>query len=86
MRARTAGGLPILLVTARDALEDRLQGLNAGADDYIVKPFDLLELEARLRAVLRRPGTRDEPKLDAAASWPSILRPAKPPWAGSCSS
>ena len=62
-RARTAGGLPILLVTARDALEDRLQGLNAGADDYIVKPFDLLELEARLRAVLRRPGTRPPPKL-----------------------
>ena len=59
-RARTAGGLPILIVTARDALEDRLQGLNAGADDYIVKPFDLPELEARLRAVLRRPGTRDE--------------------------
>jgi two-component system, OmpR family, response regulator QseB len=60
IRTRTAGGLPILVVTARDALEDRVQGLNAGADDYIVKPFDLLELEARLRAVLRRPGTRDE--------------------------
>ena len=60
VRARTAGSLPILIVTARDALEDRLQGLNAGADDYIVKPFDLPELEARLRAVLRRPGTRDE--------------------------
>src|SRR3954452_19642161 len=56
----TAGRLPALLVTARDALEDRVRGLNAGADDYIVKPFDLLELEARLRAVLRRPGTRDE--------------------------
>jgi two-component system, OmpR family, response regulator QseB len=59
-RARTAGTLPVLLVTARDALEDRVRGLNAGADDYIVKPFELLELEARLRAVLRRPGTRDE--------------------------
>jgi two-component system, OmpR family, response regulator QseB len=59
-RARTAGILPVLLVTARDALEDRVRGLNAGADDYIVKPFELLELEARLRAVLRRPGTRDE--------------------------
>jgi DNA-binding response OmpR family regulator len=57
-RARTAGRLPALLVTARDALEDRVGGLNAGADDYIVKPFDLIELEARLRAVLRRPGAR----------------------------
>ena len=62
-RARTAGNLPVLLVTARDALEDRVRGLNAGADDYIVKPFDLPELEARLRAVLRRPGTRDDPTL-----------------------
>ena len=62
-RARTAGGLPILLVTARNSLEDRLQGLNAGADDYILKPFDLLELEARLRAVLRRPGTRAPPNV-----------------------
>ena len=60
VRARTAGNLPVLLVTARDALEDRVRGLNAGADDYIVKPFDLPELEARLRAVLRRSGTRAE--------------------------
>lgn len=60
-RVLTAGRLPTLLVTARDALEDRVRGLNAGADDYIVKPFDLLELEARLRAVLRRPGGRGDP-------------------------
>jgi two-component system, OmpR family, response regulator QseB len=60
VRAGTAGNLPVLLVTARDALEDRVQGLNAGADDYIVKPFDLPELEARLRAVLRRSGPRAE--------------------------
>jgi DNA-binding response OmpR family regulator len=59
-RARTAGNLPVLIVTARDALEERVRGLNAGADDYILKPFELPELEARLRAVLRRPGTRDE--------------------------
>jgi two-component system, OmpR family, response regulator QseB len=63
VRASAAGNLPVLLVTARDALEDRVRGLNAGADDYIVKPFDLPELEARLRAVLRRSGTRDEPTL-----------------------
>lgn len=50
--------VPIIILTARDELESRLQGLNSGADDYIVKPFDMLELEARLRAVLRRPGTR----------------------------
>jgi DNA-binding response OmpR family regulator len=62
-----AGGLPTLVVTARDSLEDRLLGLNEGADDYLVKPFSLLELEARLRAVMRRPGTREGPKLACGA-------------------
>ena len=46
--------LPVLMLTARDALQDRVQGLDAGADDYMVKPFDLPELLARLRALLRR--------------------------------
>lgn len=50
--------LPCIILTARDALQSRVAGLNAGADDYILKPFDMLELEARLRAVLRRPGSR----------------------------
>jgi two-component system, OmpR family, response regulator QseB len=50
--------LPAILLTARDGVDDRLLGLNAGADDYIVKPFNLLELEARLRAVMRRSGNR----------------------------
>ena len=59
-RTRTARQLPALIITARDALDDRARGLNAGADDYIVKPFELVELEARLRAVLRRPGIRDD--------------------------
>jgi len=59
-RACTARHLPTLIVTARDALDDRTRGLNAGADDYIVKPFELAELEARLRAVLRRPGVRED--------------------------
>ena len=57
-RARNGLGLPTLLVTARDAVEDRVRGLDAGADDYIVKPFNVVEFEARLRAVLRRPGPR----------------------------
>lgn len=52
---------PALILTARDTLKDRVGGLNAGADDYILKPFDLIELEARLRAVLRRPGRRSAP-------------------------
>ncbi len=52
--------LPAIIVTARDSVDDRLRGLNSGADDYIVKPFNLLELEARLRAVLRRAGSRLE--------------------------
>ena len=46
--------LPVLVLTARDALEDRVHGLDLGADDYLVKPFALQELEARLRAILRR--------------------------------
>ncbi len=45
---------PVLFLTARDALEDRIQGLDVGGDDYLVKPFELLEIHARLRALLRR--------------------------------
>jgi DNA-binding response OmpR family regulator len=47
-------GMPVLILTARDALQDRVQGLDIGADDYMVKPFELPELLARLRALLRR--------------------------------
>ena len=55
--ARTAGkALPILILTARDAVEDRVAGLNAGADDYLTKPFAMAELVARIKALLRRPG------------------------------
>ena len=46
--------LPVLILTARDTVEDRIQGLDQGADDYLVKPFDLGELSARLRALIRR--------------------------------
>jgi len=48
--------LPILILTARDAVEDRVAGLNAGADDYLTKPFAMAELVARIKALLRRPG------------------------------
>lgn len=48
--------LPILILTARDAVEDRVAGLNAGADDYLTKPFAMTELVARIKALLRRPG------------------------------
>ena len=46
--------VPILMLTARDTLEDKIRGLDTGADDYLVKPFDIRELEARLRALIRR--------------------------------
>jgi two-component system OmpR family response regulator len=49
--------LPVIIVTARDALDDRIDGLDLGADDYLVKPFEMRELLARMRAVLRRPGS-----------------------------
>lgn len=54
-RLRGRGGrTPVLVLTARDAIENRVQGLDAGADDYLTKPFDLVELEARVRALIRR--------------------------------
>jgi two-component system, OmpR family, response regulator MprA len=54
-RLRASGNrVPVLVLTARDAVSDRIDGLDAGADDYLVKPFDLGELKARLRALLRR--------------------------------
>jgi two-component system, OmpR family, response regulator MprA len=53
-RLRSADDVPILMLTARDALESRVEGLDAGADDYLVKPFERQELLARLRALLRR--------------------------------
>jgi len=59
-RIRRAGdATPILMLTARDAVNDRVDGLDVGADDYLVKPFDLAELLARLRALLRRRNLTD---------------------------
>jgi two-component system response regulator MprA len=56
---------PILMLTARDAVEDRVAGLDAGADDYLVKPFALTELLARMRALLRRGGDAADPEQTA---------------------
>lgn len=53
-RLRTEGNIPILMLTAKDTINDRVQGLDAGADDYMTKPFELDELLARVRALLRR--------------------------------
>ena len=55
--------MPVLIMTARDQVADRVDGLNLGADDYLVKPFALDELEARMRALLRRAGGRAHPLL-----------------------
>ena len=56
-RLRNAGNrVPVLMLTARESVEDRIDGLDAGADDYLAKPFDVGELKARLRALLRRSG------------------------------
>ena len=74
-RLRGAGNrVPILMLTARDAIADRIDGLDAGADDYLVKPFDVGELKARLRALMRRSNGEGDPdalsfaelKLDSA--------------------
>ena len=68
--ARThIAGLPVLILTARDGVEDRVLGLNAGADDYITKPFNMQELQARLQAMLRRarqPAFTQSPQAGAA--------------------
>ena len=58
---RAGDRIPILMLTARDAISDRVEGLDAGADDYLVKPFDLNELKARVRALLRRTGDGADP-------------------------
>jgi len=55
--------VPVLIMTARDGLDDRIRSLDAGADDYLIKPFDMAELLARMRAVLRRKGGNANPML-----------------------
>ena len=64
---RSGNTVPIMIVTARDAVADRIAGLNAGADDYVLKPFDLDELIARVRALLRRHAGGGSPLLECGA-------------------
>jgi two-component system OmpR family response regulator len=59
--------VPLLIITARDGLDDRLRGLDSGADDYVLKPFEMAELLARMRAVLRRKGGQAAPVLTNGA-------------------
>lgn len=61
---KSGASLPVLVITARDSVADRVKGLDAGADDYLVKPFDLTEVSARIRALLRRQGGRSSPVLE----------------------
>jgi len=70
---RNGKQLPVLILTARDTSADKIAGLDAGADDYLTKPFDLLELQARLRALLRRAGGAAAPTLAHAGV---VLDPA----------
>lgn len=62
-RLRAAGDVPILVLTARGTVSDRIAGLDSGADDYMVKPFSIDELLARVRALLRRKGPQEENEL-----------------------
>ncbi len=64
---RADGSVPVIVLTARDSLEDRLAGLDGGADDYILKPVEIAELVARCRVVLRRPGERAGTMLHAGS-------------------
>lgn len=61
---RSKSGIPVLILTARDSVADRVKGLDGGADDYLVKPFDLDELSARIRALLRRRAGRADPVIE----------------------
>ncbi|HZR19341.1 MAG TPA: response regulator transcription factor [Verrucomicrobiae bacterium] len=63
-RLRKTRKTPVLMLTARDAVRDRVKGLDTGADDYVVKPFDIDEVLARLRALIRRSASEAQPRLD----------------------
>jgi two-component system OmpR family response regulator len=63
-RLRKSRKTPVLMLTARDAVQDRVKGLDTGADDYVVKPFDIDEVLARLRALIRRAASEVQPRLE----------------------
>lgn len=63
-RLRKSKKTPVLMLTARDTIPDRVRGLNTGADDYLIKPFDLMELLARVRALIRRSASQAESRLE----------------------
>ena len=69
-RLRATGDIPVIMVTAADDVVDRIVGLEVGADDYVTKPFDLRELKARIRAVLRRGASRAVSVQDHAPALP----------------
>jgi two-component system response regulator MprA len=82
-RLREAGdSTPVLMLTAREQIDDRVAGLDAGADDYLVKPFALRELMARVRALLRRAGEEDEPEQELAFDDLRLDRLAHEAWRG----
>jgi DNA-binding response OmpR family regulator len=74
-RLRAVSQVPILMVTAAEEVIDRVVGLEVGADDYVTKPFDLRELRARIRAILRRAGMGSQIVLPAAAAAPADAEP-----------
>lgn len=79
-RLRLMGqAIPVLILTARDDVDDRVKGLQAGADDYLLKPFDLRELYARLHTLLRRVAGRAVNLIEHVAV-PTIPAPEKPGW------
>ena len=78
-RLRADGnGVPVLMLTARSAVPERIEGLDAGADDYLVKPFSLGELQARLRALSRRELPARPEVIEAGRPDPRLRRPRRP--------
>jgi DNA-binding response OmpR family regulator len=88
---RRAAGLPVIMVTARSDVRSRIHGLNLGADDYVVKPYDTGELLARIHAVSRRRTPPPGPVAEAGAAGRQVLRAGPvssyvcPAWPSSCS-
>jgi DNA-binding response OmpR family regulator len=76
-RLRRGSSVPILVLTARDSIEDRVRGLDAGADDYLTKPFSLDELMARVRSMLRRRACETRASGSSTPDWSSTHEPGR---------